>query len=397
MCVGSGSHIEGHGGMNMKQNTVTVMTTCLALTAIGFLMVYSAGTFSPDDRNVVLKQCIYTVLGIGAFFFFARFDYRHFMDGVIFRSIVLGSLVLLGVVLVIGREVDGGQRWIRVGQVGFQPSELAKFALVLLLAVKLTHGREHIEKFWRGFIPPMLITCVFAGLVLAQRDIGIPFMMFVTAYVMIFAAGAKWSHMVLCALPVAAAGVAAIALAPHRMARLAAFMDPFQDRRDTGWQLIQSLSAFAQGGILGRGAGASEQKLGYLPAAHTDFIFPVIGEEFGLWGTWLVVVLFLVLASSMLRIAMGARDLFGSLLCTGFAALIGFQAAFIIAVTTGLLPTKGLPLPYISYGGTALLMALSMGGVVVNIGLQSIGAAPQRRITPSSPTPKAPKAVVARA
>jgi len=121
----------------------------------------------------------------------------------------------------------------------------------------------------------------------------------------------------------------------------------------------------------------------------------VIGEEFGLWGTWLVVALFLILASTMLRIAAGARDLFGSLLCTGFAAVICFQAAFIIAVTTGLLPTKGLPLPFISYGGTALLMALSMAGVVVNIGLQSIGAAPQRRITPSSPSPKGAKLAAA--
>lgn len=383
--------------MNMKQHTVTVMSISLALTAIGFLMVYSAGTFSPDDGNVFLKQCIYTVIGMAAFFLFVRFDYRHYMDPLIFRGIVLTALLLLAAVLVIGHEVDGGKRWLRFGPIGFQPSEFAKFALVLLLAVKLTHGREHTEKFWRGFVPPLVITCVFAGLVLAERDIGIPFMMFVTAYVMVFAAGARWAHMALCALPVAGAGVAAVVMAPHRMARLAAFLDPFQDRRDTGWQLIQSLSAFAQGGIYGRGAGASEQKLGYLPAAHTDFIFPVIGEEFGLWGTWLVVALFLVLASSMLRIAMGARDLFGSLLCTGFASLICFQAAFIVAVTTGLLPTKGLPLPFISYGGTALLMALSMSGVVVNVGLQSIGAAPQRRIAPSSPSPKSVNRAAARA
>ena len=383
--------------MNMKQYTVTVMSVSLALMAIGCLMVYSAGTFSPDDPHVVMKQCVYVVLGLAAFFFFVRFDYRHFMDPVIFRGIVLGSLALLVLVLVIGREVDGGKRWIRFGFVGFQPSELSKFALVLLLAVKLTQGREYIDRFFRGFLPPMVITAVFAGLVLAERDIGIPFMMFVTAYVMVLAAGAKWLHMGLCALPVAGGLVAAIVMAPHRMARLAAFMDPFQDRRDTGWQLIQSLSAFAQGGVLGRGAGASEQKLGYLPAAHTDFIFPVIGEEFGLWGTWLVVGLFLVLATSMLRIAMGARDFFGSLLCTGFASFIGFQAAFIIAVTTGLLPTKGLPLPFISYGGTALLMAMAMSGVVANIGLQSIGAAPQRRITASSPAPKPPQAVSARA
>lgn len=378
--------------MNMKQNTITVMSVTLALTAIGVLMVYSAGAFAQEDHNIVLKQLIYVTMGVCGFFFFARFDYRHFMDPFIFRGTVLGALALLVVVLFLGHEVAGGQRWIRFGPVGFQPSEFAKFALVLLLAVKLTQGREHIHKFWRGFVPAMVIVVVFAGLVLAERDIGIPFMMFVTTYIMVYVAGANVIHLAACSLPVVAAGAVAIQFAPHRVARLTAFLDPFQYRSDKGWQLIQSLSAFAQGGLWGRGAGGSEQKLGYLPAAHTDFIFPIIGEEFGLWGTWLVIVLFLVLVNAMFRIAMGARDLFGSLLVSGIAAIIGFQAAFIIAVTTGLLPTKGLPLPFISYGGTALLMALAMSGVVVNVGLQSIGATPQRRLAaPSAPSKAAPR------
>jgi cell division protein FtsW len=382
--------------MNMKQNTITVMTLCLVLTAIGIMMVYSTGVFFPGDRYVVYKQAVYATLGLAAFFFLARFDYRHFMDPVIFRAIVLGSLGLLVLVLAVGHEVDGGKRWLRLGPAGFQPSEVAKFGLVLLLAVKLTQGREHVRKFWRGFLPPMIIVSVFAGLVAAERDIGIPFMMFITAFAMVFAAGANLAHMAACSLPVVAAGGVAIYFAPHRLERLSAFLNPFADRRDTGWQLIQSLSAFAQGGVFGRGAGASEQKLGYLPAAHTDFIFPVIGEEFGLWGSCLVVALFLGLISAMLRIAMGARDLFGSLLVTGIASLIGFQAAFIIAVTTGLLPTKGLPLPFISFGGTALLMSLAMSGVVVNVGLQSIGVAPQRRITAPSGPAKATAGVPAR-
>lgn len=381
--------------MNMKQSTITVMSIVLALTAIGTLMVYSAGVFAPKDPYVVRKQFIYVTAGLAAFLFLVRFDYRHFMDPVIFRGIVAAALFFLLFVLKYGREVDGGQRWIRLGFLGFQPAEFAKFALVLLLAVKLTHAREHTQKFFRGFLPPLVITGLFAGLVVAERDIGIPFMMFITAFVMIFVAGADLRHIAICAVPVIGLGVAAILAAPHRLARMAAFVDPFQDRRDTGWQLIQSLSAFAQGGILGRGAGGSEQKLGYLPAAHTDFIFPVIGEEFGLWGTCLVVALFVILTTTMFRIAMGARDLFGSLLVTGIASLTGFQAAFIIAVTTGLLPTKGLPLPFISYGGTALLMYLGMAGIAVNVGLQSIGTAPQRRITaPSAPSkaPRAPKA-----
>jgi cell division protein FtsW len=374
--------------MNMKQNTTTVMTVVLALTMIGILMVYSAGAFNADDRHLFLKEILYASIGLVAFFFLARFDYRHFMDPVIFRGISLFSIATLIVVLIIGREVDGGQRWIRIGPVGFQPAEVAKFALVLLLAVKLTHARDHIGKFWRGFLPPILIAGVFAGLVFAERDIGIPVMMIIATYVMIFVAGANLYHMAACALPVIAGGALAIHYAPHRVARLTAFLDPWQFRNDNGWQLIQSLSAFAQGGLLGRGAGASEQKLGYLPAASTDFIFAIIGEEFGLWGTWLVVGLFVLLVVTMFRIAMGARDLFGSLLVSGIASFIGFQAAFIIAVTTGLLPTKGLPLPFISAGGTALIMSLAMSGVVVNVGLQSIGVAPQRRIAAPSAPPK---------
>jgi cell division protein FtsW len=165
--------------MNMKQNTTTVMTVVLALTMIGILMVYSAGAFNPDDRHLFVKELLYASIGLVAFFFLARFDYRHFMDPVIFRGISLFAIATLVIVLLIGREVDGGQRWIRVGPVGFQPSEVAKFALVLLLAVKLTHAREHVGKFWRGFLPPVLIACVFAGLVFAERDIGIPFMMFI--------------------------------------------------------------------------------------------------------------------------------------------------------------------------------------------------------------------------
>ena len=170
---------------------------------------------------------------------------------------------------------------------------------------------------------------------------------------------------------------------PHRLERLGAFLDPWAYRDSAGFQLIQSLSAFAQGGLIGRGAGAGEQKLGYLPEIHTDFIFSLIGEEFGLIGTLTILILYGLLLFAIFRIAMNAPDLFGSLLATGIGALIGIQAVLIMCVTTGLLPTKGLPLPFISAGGTAMLMYLGMSGVIVNIGAQVQKAIPQKRLVPS--------------
>ena len=171
-------------------------------------------------------------------------------------------------------------------------------------------------------------------------------------------------------------GFALVKFAPHRLERVLVFLDPWSYREDGGWQLIQSMSAFAQGGLFGKGPGAGEQKLGYLPAAHTDFIFAMVGEELGFVGTLLTVLAFLLLAWVMLRIAMNAPDMFGTLLATGFCAMICAQAFFIIAVNLCLLPTKGLPLPFVSYGGTSIMVCLAAAGVVANIGSQA--AAEQR-------------------
>jgi len=378
--------------MTMKQNAIAVMTITIAMVLFSVPMVYSAGAFAPNASGIFIRQCIYAIAGLALLIGFARFDYRHFLDPVVFRGIVLASIALLVLVLFIGATIDGGTRWLRFGFLSFQPSEVGKFALILLLAVKMTQNRDSIHTFWRGFLPPIILTAFFAGLVVLQRDLGIPFIMVLTVFAMLYIAGARIAYLVACTVPVIMAIVALIQVAPHRAARISAFLDPWQYREETGWQLIQSLSAFTQGGFFGRGAGASEQKLGYLPAAHTDFIPAVIGEEFGLVGIAIVITLFIALSTCCFRIAAGARDFFGSMLASGIAALIGGQAAFILAVTTGLLPTKGLPLPFISYGGTALVVACVMMGVVVNIGIQAIGAAPNRKIaTPAAPTAGTPR------
>lgn len=357
----------------MKRETTIFICIAWALILVGVLMVYSASSTGPHSTGTFKRHLVFLCMGMAAMYCAARFDYRRLGDPFIFRALVGASLGMLILVLIpgVGVKVDGGQRWLNAGFFNFQPSEVAKLALVVLLAVKLSQNQANVKSFFKGFVPTLIIASVFAALVLLERDLGIPVMMLGVTYIMLFMAGAKIWHLMLGAIPAIGLIASMIYVAPHRMERLLAFKDPFDHRQDAGWQLIQSLSAFAQGGVFGRGAGAGEQKLGYLPAAHTDFIFAVIGEEFGLIGTVTVVTLFAILLFMAMRIAMNAQDQFGGLLASGIISLILLQAGFIMAVTTGLLPTKGLPLPFISYGGTALIVAMTLCGIIVNVGVQA--------------------------
>lgn len=372
----------------MRKEVTLATIAVLSLVFLGAVMVFSASAFRNDDLPIIYKHAFYVVVGLGAFFFFARFDYHHFQDPVIRRLIGIGAVAVLLIVLVIGTEVDGGKRWIRFGPVGFQPSECARVALIILLAVQLTRHRARVGEFWRGFLPPFLMAVVVSALVVAQRDMGIPPMMMLVTWAMMFVAGVRLRYLLAPAPFAVAALVFLIKDADHRMARLIAFLNPWDYREEAGWQLIQSMSAFAQGGWFGRGAGAGEQKLGYLPAAHTDFIFAVVGEELGLIGTLATVGVFICITIAGVRIAMNASDYFGSLLASGITAYIALQAAFIMGVTTGLLPTKGLPLPFVSYGGTALIMYLAAAGMLVNVGAQA-PVIVERRLVPAPPSPQA--------
>ncbi len=357
----------------MKRETTLLVLATLALSALGGLMVYSVDAARPGGGAYFAQHCAYLAMGMALFVFFFHMDYHQLGNERVFRLIVIVSVILLVLVLVpgIGTKVGGARRWIRIFGRGFQPSEFAKFALVLLLAVKLTQNQAKIQRFWQGIFAPFLMAGIFAGLVVLEKDIGIPVVMMVMAYVMVFVAGGRLLYLSGMAVAGAATLAAFVVFAPHRIRRVIAFMDPWTQREGDGWQLIQSLSAFAQGGLWGRGAGAGEQKLGYLPAAHTDFIFATVGEELGLFGTLAVLLVFLLFTLAAIRVAANARDLFGTLLATGICTLISFQAAFIIAVTVGYLPTKGLPLPFVSYGGSALMVTLAMAGVLANIGSQA--------------------------
>jgi len=358
----------------VRRETTMLVILTLTLMLVGVLMVYSITAIRAPEERLLKTQLIYVALALAALFAAAHVDYHLFRLPLVLRGLVAVSLVLLVLVLIpgLGVKIDGAQRWLRIGGAQFQPSEVAKVAMVVWLAAWLAGRPNQVRSFWRGFLPSVAIGVLFAGLILLERDLGMPVVLMAVAFVMLFVAGARTRHLAL-GLCSGLLGVAALSIAsPHRYRRLSAFIDPWGDRTETGWQLVQSLAAFVRGGIWGEGAGASQQKLYYLPAAHTDFVFAIWAEEMGLVGAFALIALYVMLLVVAVRVSRHARDLFGALLAIGVTTLISFQGVFIMAVTVGLLPTKGLPLPFVGYGGTALVVFAGLMGILVNIGRQAV-------------------------
>jgi cell division protein FtsW len=348
---------------------------------VGLLMVYSASTayaFSKGDLDestslqFLYRQSAFIGAGFFAMLLAMRFDYHWLRGRLVLWPLMGVTLILLAAVLLVGDERRGGLRWLVIAGFTFQPSELAKLALVVMLAVKLAENQSQLRSFRRGFLPPMIITGAFAGLVLAENDLGTPTIMIAVALVMILLAGGHWLHVFGMCGPAAAGVIAMIVTTPYRVERILAFLQPWRYRGGAGLQLIESLTGFARGGLWGKGLGAGEQKLNYLPYAYSDFIFAVWAEEMGLVGTLALIGLFALLLFIGIRIALCARDLFGTLLAGGIVSLIAVEAAFNMAVTIGLLPTKGLALPFISAGGSALVINFILVGILVNIGTQAV-------------------------
>jgi cell division protein FtsW len=343
----------------------------LTLTSFGVVMVFSAGAAyaarTYGDWTYFLKrEAIYGVLGLLAFTFAVRTDYSVYRR--LSYPLLALSVGLLGAVLAVGSRAGGAIRWLRLGPVSFQPSEMAKFALVLYLSVLLSRQKEKVREFSMGFLPPLLMTGMFLVLVLKQPDLGTAVIMGMAALGLLFVAGTRTTYLwaaVLAAAPVV--WKVFITGTPWRMRRMLAFLDPWQFRREGGYQLYESLISVGSGGLLGQGLGQGRQKLFFLPAAHTDFILAIVGEELGLVGILFVITGFGVLVWRGFVAASRARDAFGSYLAFGVSSLLGLQALFNMGVVMGLLPTKGLPLPFISYGGTALVVSLFMAGVLGNI------------------------------
>ena len=349
-----------------------LLAAAVVLLSIGVVMVYSASAIMAADRFrdpyfFLKKQLGWAALGASALWAALRVDYRRLERFVWPLLALTGVLLVLVLIPPLGQAINGTRRWLRFGPVSFQPAELAKLALVVFLAAHIARRREEIGDLWRGFLPPLAVASALALLVVAQPDLGNAVTLVALTFALLFLAGSRVSHLSLVFAAAIPLVVAAVILAPYRWRRIMAFVDPWQDPRGSGFQIIQSWLALGGGGIFGRGIGDSRRKLFYLPEAHTDFIFAIIGEEIGFLGALLVLSLFVVLVWRGLRVGLRAPDPFGAYLALGITVLLATQTLVNLGVVTGLLPTKGLPLPFISFGGSALVVTMLATGILLNI------------------------------
>jgi len=346
--------------------------TVLGLLSIGLIMILSASEYSAlvrfgDALYFFKRQLLWALLGLGAMFVTMRVDYWHWKRWAPVM-LVVGLLLLVAVFIPgIGRSSHGATRWIGLGPLTVQPSELAKLCLIIFTAYGLAVKGEEVRRFWRGVFPFLLLAVAVAALVLAQPDLGTAFTLAGTIFIMLFAAGARTGTLVAIGLAGLAAVGAAIYVEKYRLKRFLAFLDPWRDPQGSGFHIIQSLYALGSGGLFGVGLGQGKQKYLYLPEQHTDFIFAVIGEELGFVGTCVVLGLFIVFIWRGLRIAAMAPDAFGSILATGITAGIALQALINVGVVSGVLPVTGITLPMVSFGGTSLLFTLTAVGILLNI------------------------------
>ncbi|MGH7908228.1 MAG: putative lipid II flippase FtsW [Thermodesulfobacteriota bacterium] len=344
----------------------------VVLLSAGVVMVYSASAIMAADRFhdpyfFLKKQLFWALLGSVTMLLAIRVDYRKLERFVLPALIVAGVLLVLVLVPPIGQAINGTRRWIRLGAVSFQPAELAKLALVFYLAAFVARRQDVLGEVRRGLVPPLLVAGALAGLVFVQPDLGNCLTLIALTFGLLYLAGAPVRHLLWALAPALPLLALAIYAAPYRLRRMTAFWDPWSDPRGSGFQIIQSWLAFGNGGLTGQGIGGSRQKLFYLPEAHTDFIFAVVGEELGFAGAALFVALFAVLIWRGLRIGLRTAEPFGAYLALGITLLIATQTLVNLGVVTGLLPTKGLPLPFVSFGGSALLMTMLSTGVLLNI------------------------------
>jgi len=349
-----------------------IMLMVITLACFGVVMVYSASSIMAakkfhDGFYFLKRQGIYTLLGAGAMIWAMRVDYHVWKKYAV--PILIGCLIMLVAVLIpgIGDSAGGSSRWIRLPGFSFQPSEMAKIAFIMYMAYSLDKKQDKVRFFSTGFLPYMVVLAVMLLLLLKQPDLGSSMVLGAVAMIMLFAAGTRLSYilsMVLLALPFL---YYAIMNVDYRRRRIMAFLNPWEDPTNTGFQIIQSWIAVGTGGLFGQGLGEGKQKLFYLPEAHTDFIFSVVGEELGFVGFIVISSMFFLLVMRGIRVALYAEDNFGRSLAFGISSLIGLEAFVNIAVVTGIFPTKGLALPFISYGGSSLIITLFAVGVLLNI------------------------------
>lgn len=348
-----------------------LFSSLVGLILFGLVMVYSASAMiavkeGSSQYYYVLKQSVWVGIGFLAMMFAMHFDYHRYYN----RAIVYGLLALTIVLLVAVfgfPRINGAHRWIKFAGFSLQPSEIAKLSLLLFLAYYLEKRSGEEASFLKTLAPCLFVTGLLGGLILIEPDLGTALMLSVICLVMCYAAGVKALHLSLAVAPALVIVAGALMLVPWRFARLMAFLDPWADPQDKGYQVVQSLISVGSGGMYGLGFAQGKQKLFYLPYAHSDFIFAVVGEELGMFGAFAVIVVFAILLWRGVRTSLLAPDKFGMVLGLGIITMIVVQALFNMSVVLSLLPTKGIPLPFISYGGSSLVPLMFAVGILLNI------------------------------
>lgn len=344
------------------------------LVIYGLMMLFSAGsarayTMYGDVFYFVKRQAFWVVLGAAAMIGFANFDY-HRLGKKLAGSMYVGCGVLLFLVIAgLGTTVNGATRWL----FGFQPSEIAKIAIIIIFAynISTTSGQKDLKSFKNGFMPYLVLLGIYIILLMLEPHFSCVLLISITAMAILFVGGVPLKHFGYIMVPALVGIVVLIAIEPYRMQRVLSFFDPFADAQGSGWQIVQSLYAIGSGGVFGVGLGQSKQKFQSLPEPQNDFIFSVVCEELGLIGAIILILLFAALLIRGIQIAMKAPDLFGTLLVVGIVGIVTLQALINIAVVTSSVPVTGMPLPFFSYGGTALCITMAEMGIVLNVSKQT--------------------------
>ena len=355
------------GDGHLDQRILAFVT--LGLVAFGLVMVYSATSASAEVANgdpmgFLKRQTVYALIGLVCMTIAARFDYHRLRYLTV--PLVLSALVLCVAVLALGPPINGARRWFLVGPASFQPSEVAKLALCLFAAVYLSRRRTP-RTLGELFRPLGLLTLIFCGLIILEPDLGTTITVAGMMLAILLVGGVPIRLLTTASLLAVGLGLAAIWYEPYRRARFFSFLNPWGDAQGSGFQIVQATIGIGSGGVTGAGLGQGVEKISYLPEAHTDMIFAVIGEELGLVGSVLVIGAFAAFTIAGFRIALRCQDPFGKLLAAGLTALVAGQAAINLAAVLGIAPLTGIPLPFVSYGGSSLVVLLAGVGVLLNI------------------------------
>jgi cell division protein FtsW len=348
-----------------------LFTATLLLVGTSVVMVYSSSAVLALEKNndpylYLIKQAVWALLGLLLVPIVMRVDYRNYRQPA-FIWTGLGFVGLALVAVLFGHPINGASRWLGIGPLGIQPSELAKVVVIVFIAALLERRMDQMAESPRALFPIGVVLAVVVGLILAEPDLGTAVSVLMIAAVMLFAAGINYRYVLTLILTLAPAFYVLVQTSPYRKRRVMSFLNPWADPLGDGYQMVQSMIAVGTGGVFGRGLMGGVQKLFFLPEPHNDFIYSVIAEELGLIGATMILACFCVITWRGMRTAMRAPDRFGAFLAIGLTTMVAFQAFFNISVVLGLVPPKGIPLPFVSYGGSSLLINLMGMGMLLNV------------------------------